>query len=502
MKEPKKATSSKPTGGRRVLIKPWHERPAGPDEPNWAKHFVSVLRAPLENLRRKLPFPGTKITMWSDCAGKCTEKTAADKLKDELKTELGIDIDFRLYTACDTKLHCRDYVDKNFRPTHVTRDIFERDFASRSFQYIMCNKPCHLPNDGVDLYTCCCPCGPWSRRGKRLGFDDPHADVWWQAIETIQHMQPVMFIMENVMEVGSDMSLIQAEIKKKLGDAYASCTVNKTSPTHHGYPTEKIRFVVCGGRLDQISEASLVNSFAKLIDNPMVVEDTYWSLLGIRGLPDEVLDSVGLPPNPGDAVMIQKSPCKCSINPMIECPMHPCKCDKCRKQPHKMGVIAYQPLPCAWRKKASSYLDHAGLRSTAADGGKTYVQMLELMNLSVPTSARERNMLNIIARLPAAQPLRTTRLIFDLSQAIDRCRPRSDGVVPTMATNSRMWCMRAGRALTVSEMAKLMGENLDDVDLRVTSEPQMRHMLGMSMHVATAGFALAGLMAAFAAARE
>ena len=92
------------------MIKPWHERPAGPDEPNWAKHFVSVLRAPLENLRRKLPFPGAKITMWSDCAGKCTEKKAADKLADELRKQIGVDINFRLYAASDTKKHCRDYV--------------------------------------------------------------------------------------------------------------------------------------------------------------------------------------------------------------------------------------------------------------------------------------------------------------------------------------------------------------------------------------------------------
>ena len=55
--------------------------------------------------------------------------------------------------------------------------------------------------------------------------------------------------------------------------------------------------------------------------------------------------------------------------------------------------------------------------------------------------------------------------------------------------------MRAGRELTVSEMAKLMGHALDNVDLRLTSETNMRHMLGMSMHVTTAGFALAGLMA-------
>ena len=63
-----------------------------------------------------------------------------------------------------------------------------------------------------------------------------------------------------------------------------------------------------------------------------------------------------------------------------------------------------------------------------------------------------------------------------------------------MATNAKMWSIRAGRVLDVSEMAKLMGE--DEADLRGTTETQMRHMLGMSMHVATAGFALIGLLAA------
>ena len=86
-------------------------------------------------------------------------------------------------------------------------------------------------------------------------------------------------------------------------------------------------------------------------------------------------------------------------------------------------------------------------------------------------------------------------MIMDISQAIDRCKPKTDGSVPTMATNAKMWSFRAGKALDVSEMAKLMGHNLDAVDLRGTTECQMRHMLGMSMHVATAGFALIGLLA-------
>ena len=57
--------------------------------------------------------------------------------------------------------------------------------------------------------------------------------------------------------------------------------------------------------------------------------------------------------------------------------------------------------------------------------------------------------------------------------------------------------MQAGRLLDVSEMAKMMGFDLsEEVDLRSTTRNQMRLMLGTSTHVATAGFALIGLLAA------
>ena len=105
-------------------------------------------------------------------------------------------------------------------------------------------------------------------------------------------------------------------------------------------------------------------------------------------------------------------------------------------------------------------------------------------------------MLNVFARLPAAHPLRSTMMIMDISQAIDRAGAKYDGTVPTMGTNARMWSMRAGRVLNVSEMAKLMGLDLGACNLRSTTENQMRKMLGVSMHVATSGFALIGLLAA------
>ena len=147
------------------------------------------------------------------------------------------------------------------------------------------------------------------------------------------------------------------------------------------------------------------------------------------------------------------------------------------------------------------FLADKSLTRLIGDGTLTYIQALEMHNrdndeLKLPHSTRERNMLNVFARLPVAQPLRSTVMIVDISQAIDRCYPKTDGTVPTACINAKLWSIRAGRALDVIEVAKLMGHELDEIDLKGITESQMRRMLGNSMHVATAGFALIGLLAA------
>ena len=71
------------------------------------------------------------------------------------------------------------------------------------------------------------------------------------------------------------------------------------------------------------------------------------------------------------------------------------------------------------------YLADKSLGGVVADGCLTYIQAFEqLKQLIVPQSARERNLLNVFARLPAAQPLRSIVTIMDISQAIDRCPPK------------------------------------------------------------------------------
>ena len=142
--------------------------------------------------------------MWSDCAGKCTEKCAWGKLADELRVQLDMTIELRLYGACDSVRYCRDFVTANYAPSHLAEDIFERNFDGASFECKLCGKLCSLPMSGIDVYACCFPYGPWSKFGNRMGLNDPEATVCWQVIRTIKHMRPVLFYMENVMDATSN----------------------------------------------------------------------------------------------------------------------------------------------------------------------------------------------------------------------------------------------------------------------------------------------------------
>ena len=470
----------------------WFHVVGGPGHPDWAQHYVDLLHGPFLNLKQKLG-ADPRITIWSDCAGKCTEKYAGDLLAGVLMKELDMNVRFDVYGASDAAGHCKEFVKHNCEPTHFTDNVFHRDFDADSFDCSMCAKKCVLPSAGIDIYWCCFPCGPWSRRGKRLGLDDKSAGVVWQTIKTIKHMVPVMFVMENVVDIGSssdgvdDLTVIKTYMEEELGDTFNSVTINGITPIHHGYPTEKKRVIVIGARIDQADAGTLSRVFTKMIERPMPVIDTYWTFLGCQTSRDAYVDKVGNLPTPLESMKLQRTGCKCGVDPFTDCLQHPCFCRQCKDG---------KKLQCAWRAKAGNYLADKRLTWAAADGCLTYIQALELIDVKVPSSARERNLLNVIARLPAAQPLGATMMITDISQAIDRCKPKFDGTVPTMATNAKMWSMRAGRLLDVSEVAKLMGHDLGTADLRFTSATQMSTMLGMSMHSGTAGFALSGLLAA------
>ena len=110
---------------------------------------------------------------------------------------------------------------------------------------------------------------------------------------------------------------------EQLGDNYNSVTINGISPIHHGYPTEKKRVIVVGAWTDQVDAATLSRVFTKLIEVPTPMVDTYWTFLNCQSTRSAFFDKVGTLPEPQAAMKIQRSGCKCRIDPMTACLRHP-----------------------------------------------------------------------------------------------------------------------------------------------------------------------------------
>ena len=129
----------------------------------------------------------------------------------------------------------------------------------------------------------------------------------------------------------------------------------------------------------------------------------------------------------------------------------------------------------------------------------TYCQVAECHGvMSLPTSGRERNMLNLVSRLPKVHPLASTVANIDVSQAIHLTNVKVDGTVPTMATGARVFSLRDAKPLSVPMMGKLMGRDVSRFSELCISEGQYKKMLGMSFHPACAGMILGGFLASIA----
>ena len=142
----------------------WYYSVGGALQPDWAQHFVDVLRGPILNLKSKVG-EQLRLVLWSDCVGECTEGTAGKQAADVLMKEADIKFPMKLHAGSDCARHCMKLVQRSFEPTPFADDIFKRDFDAGTFECTLCGQACTLPRAGVDIYWCCFPCGPWSKRG-------------------------------------------------------------------------------------------------------------------------------------------------------------------------------------------------------------------------------------------------------------------------------------------------------------------------------------------------
>lgn len=108
---------------------------------------------------------------------------------------------------------------------------------------------------------------------------------------------------------------------------------------------------------------------------------------------------------------------------------------------------------------------------------------MELGGGKGPQSARERNLLNILAYTVCQKSSMVSSFgILDKSQSITRTQFRDDGNVPTVCTTSSMWVMSLGRELSAAEIATLFGHTVTPFGGQ--TEASLRKLLGNSMHLA------------------
>ena len=139
-----------------------------------------------------------KVSVWSDCSGQSTEMVSLEQIAEACADLHDLNFVFMMHTACDNNPMCKKLNLLKHRPAHFSNDIYARDFETGEYECEVCADKHLMPVGCLDLYVCCFSCGPWSTRGLRRGAADPEAKQCWYTMESIRHMQPVLFLCENV----------------------------------------------------------------------------------------------------------------------------------------------------------------------------------------------------------------------------------------------------------------------------------------------------------------
>lgn len=88
---------------------------------------------------------------------------------------------------CDASVpekRIRKFINRYYKPSVLFEDCMERDVTD-------------LPKD-VDLYASGFPCQPFSVAGQMQGVEQKNGQVIFSILESIEHMLPNSFVLENV----------------------------------------------------------------------------------------------------------------------------------------------------------------------------------------------------------------------------------------------------------------------------------------------------------------
>ena len=461
--------------------------------PDWAGFYIDKLQPLIVRMIQKCGGVLT-LNLWLDFAGMAPEKEAGNLIALKLRERHGAHVQFMIYMACDVDPSSRTFIDQNFHPKHMSDDATQRDWDTGTLTTTL-GELLHIPREGIDIYVACYPCGPWSKRGRRLGLHDADGRLYEVAIKTVQILNCYAYLMENVCEIELDLEIINKYAQDKLPN-YTTLTLKGIDPLQFDYPVRKNRLLQLGTNNGGCHPSGLHTSVALIVQNPMPLTKTYRQFLGLGNVPHGIQWSRfnALPTLDEMQVLAssEANPCSCSTDATVLCARHPCQCKTCKKHGTHL-------LQCVWRQKALEFIHiHFGQNGLTDDtkGKLTYCNVVDIYKGLDVQSPRVRNLLNIVAHLPRCHPLAETIAVLDVSQSIDRINLTIDGTTPTAATNSQLLCLCDAEVLTEFQMGELMGHNMRALQFKGMSAHQARRLLGMSVHVSVMGVGLLALIGA------
>ena len=459
---------------------------AAPSE--WASRLVDMLiqQQHLIKPRRAIEM---ELSVWSDCCS--IGCFALEEIRAVLRKNVGLQISFRCYCACENDPAALAFVEMNHKPLH-TSTMTRRNFGEGKFfcNTHQVNHP--LPKVGLDVYIGTFPCSPMSRRGRRAGFVDAEAKLLLIGLQTIVATAPTIWVLElGEMQCQSARDEAIQKIRLEMSKSqvpYVIETAQHLQPFALGYPMMRSRFFVLGCRQDVAPGRSPeLTALQCLVGASPPQTSSYIAFLGLRRSLD--WSRVGQYPEHATCTRLASTDCACGLDPMVLCQAHPCRCRNCGKDLKS----------CAWRRRLQRWLSSLDLQGVvrAHAGTLTYLQVLELQGGRGPTSPRERTLVNILATQNLAQPLNDTLMIADLSLNPPFDTALFNGYVPTLTPTSDLWSFQAGSRLSACALGQLMGLSMD----RVLVTPEMheqwfRKRLGQAVHVPTFGMVLLAALAA------
>ena len=228
-------------------------------------------------------------------------------------------------------------------------------------------------------------------------------------VQSIAYMRPAVWIIEvGEMPSPTRMAELMEKINEVLntnGAAYTMQPLRNLTPALCGIPARRPRTFIIGWRNDVAPAGQSAAPLADLVGNPMSVDVTFASFLGLRAVTD--WSRVGQFPSRTETEWQTRSGCQCRLDPWVQCPVHTCKCGDCGDD----GVR------CAWRGRLVKFIEAEGLAPVIArsSGAMTYLDVLEINGGLGPDLHRKRVYTNLVAISPRSQPLNETLMVVDLA---------------------------------------------------------------------------------------